>query len=144
MRRILRKSGGSLRPPLFLAVAIAAVVLGSACAPALGAPREVEVAFHFSRFAPGAVDVPRGVPIRFVLRNTDPIDHEWIVGPANVHARHRTGTEPLHDAVPTEVTVPALDTRITTVTFTERGTYAFICHLPGHEKYGMVGTVRVR
>lgn len=144
MRGILRKSGGSLRPPLSVVLAVAMVLLGSACAPAFAAPREVEVVFHFSRFAPGVVEVPQGVPIKFVLRNTDPIDHEWIVGPADVHARHRTGAEPLHDALPTEVTVPALDTRVTTVTFAEHGSYTFVCHLPGHEKYGMVGTVRVR
>lgn len=127
-----------------LVLVLAAAVVAAACAPAFAAPREVRIDFHFSRFAPGAIEVPRGRPVRFVLRNTDPIDHEWIVGSAGLHARHRTGTEPLHDAVPTEVTVPALDTRVTTVTFAERGTYAFVCHLPGHEKYGMVGTIKVR
>jgi uncharacterized cupredoxin-like copper-binding protein len=29
------------------------------------------------------------------------------------------------------------------VTFASAGTYRFICHLPGHEAYGMVGTVTV-
>ncbi len=47
----------------------------------------------------------RAHPLRH--RNTDPIDHEWIVGDAAVHARHRTGTEPVHGARPTEVTIPA-------------------------------------
>jgi plastocyanin len=30
-----------------------------------------------------------------------------------------------------------------TVTFGEPGDYAFICHLPGHEEYGMRGVVLV-
>ena len=78
-----------------------------------------------------------------MLRNDDPIDHEWIVGDAGVHERHRSGTEPVHNARPTEVSVPAGESRTTTVTFDEPGRYAFICHLPGHEAYGMVGTVVV-
>ena len=77
------------------------------------------------------------------LRDDDPIDHEWIVGPPDVHERHRTGTEPFHDERPTEVTVPALSSRVTRLTFDQPGEYAYICHLPGHEAYGMVGTLRV-
>jgi uncharacterized cupredoxin-like copper-binding protein len=103
----------------------------------------VELELHFSRFEPSSVTVPVGTPVTFVLRNTDPIDHEWIVGTAAVHERHRGGTEPVHDSRPTEVSVPALETRQTTVEFDDAGTYTFVCHLPGHEAYGMVGTVRV-
>jgi uncharacterized cupredoxin-like copper-binding protein len=87
--------------------------------------------------------VPAGEPVTHVLRNDDPIDHEWIVGDAANHQRHRTGTEPVHGARPTEVSVPAGTTRTTTVTFTTPGTYLYICHLPGHEAYGMVGTLVV-
>jgi uncharacterized cupredoxin-like copper-binding protein len=89
------------------------------------------------------VTVPAGVPVTFVLVNDDPIDHEWIVGDAAVHARHRTGTEPHHGARPTEVSIPALTTLETTVTFPQPGIFAYICHLPGHEAYGMTGLVTV-
>jgi uncharacterized cupredoxin-like copper-binding protein len=60
-----------------------------------------------------------------------------------VHERHRLGTEPYHDQVPTEVTIPALSTRRTVLQFDAPGDYPFICHLPGHEAYGMKGTLRV-
>ena len=82
--------------------------------------------------------------VTIVLRNDDPIDHEFIVGDAAVHERHRTGTEPVHASRPTEVTIPAGTTRATTITFTTPGSFLFICHLPGHEAYGMVGTLVVR
>ena len=59
------------------------------------------------------------------------------------HEAHRTGTHATHGAVPTEVTVPALETVETTITFDEPGTLAYICHLPGHEAYGMVGALTV-
>jgi len=104
---------------------------------------DVTVGIRYSRFVPVNVTVPAGVPVTIVLRNDDPIEHEWIVGTADVHERHRTGTEPFHDAVPSEVTVPALETRVTTVTFDEPGEYRYICHLPGHEAYGMTGVVHV-
>jgi uncharacterized cupredoxin-like copper-binding protein len=90
------------------------------------------------------VTVPAGRSITFILRNDDPIDHEWIVGDEALHARHRTGTEPYHTSRPTEVSIDALGTRTTVVTFDKPGTYTFVCHLPGHEAYGMTGTVTVR
>jgi uncharacterized cupredoxin-like copper-binding protein len=87
--------------------------------------------------------VKAGTPITFTLKNDDPIVHEWIVGTEEVHERHRTGTEPFHDQIPSEVTIPALSTRKTILTFNDPGEYRFICHLPGHEAYGMAGTLRV-
>jgi uncharacterized cupredoxin-like copper-binding protein len=103
----------------------------------------VEVPIRYSHFERTVVTVRAGEPVTFVLHNGDPIDHEWIVGDPAVHDRHRTGTEPVHGSRSTEVTVPAGATATTTVTFARPGTYLYICHLPGHEAYGMVGTVRV-
>jgi uncharacterized cupredoxin-like copper-binding protein len=88
--------------------------------------------------------VPAGQPVTFTLRNDDPIEHEWIVGSADVHQRHRDGSEPHHDTIPTEVTLTPLTSKDTTVTFDTPGDYEFICHLPGHEAYGMKGVIRVR
>ena len=41
------------------------------------------------------------------------------------------------------MTIPAGSTRTTTISFATPGTYLYICHLPGHEGYGMVGTLVV-
>lgn len=125
------------------------VMLGSAAALALAgrAPEpvtSVEIVVHYSKFEPSAIAVPVGVPITITLRNEDPIDHEWIVGDDALHATHRVGTEPLHPTRPTEVVLPALSTRTTVVTFEATGTLKYICHLPQHEAYGMVGTVTIR
>lgn len=126
-------------------VGLAVVVAAAAAALAAdaSADRRVEIDIRFSRFTPAEVRVPAGAPVTFVLRNADPIDHEWIVGDDGVHARHRTGTEPVHAARPTEVSIGALGAVETTVTFGRPDRYAFVCHLPGHEAYGMVGTVVV-
>lgn len=123
-----------------LLATVAAVLLAPSGA---AATTHVEVRIHYSRFEPAHAVVPRGVPITFVIVNDDPIAHEWIVGTADVHARHRTGTEPVHGERATEVSVPARSTRITVVTFDQTGTALVVCHLPGHERYGMVGSIRV-
>jgi uncharacterized cupredoxin-like copper-binding protein len=126
-----------------------AVALGAAAAVLAGgrgpAPStSIEIVIHYSHFEPATIAVPVGVPVTITLRNDDPIDHEWIVGDEAVHAVHRVGTELLHPTRPTEVVVPAGETRVTTITFERTGSLQYICHLPGHEAYGMVGTVTIR
>ena len=133
----------------------AVAALGLGLATALGAaavagavsrsaePIVIEIDIHYSHFSPAAITVPAGRPVTFVIVNNDPIDHEWIVGDAALHERHRTGTEPVHNARPTEVSIDALHVRRTTVTFASPGTLTFVCHLPGHEAYGMTGTLVV-
>ena len=121
-----------LFPVLLLLVAVA-----GACAPA--APREVTIEIHYSHYSMSQIDVPAGVPITFTIRNLDPIDHEWMIGDLAMHERHRLGTEAVHASRPDEVTIPALSTRTTTLTFPVPMTLEYMCHLPGHEQYGMVG-----
>ena len=106
-------------------------------------PLVIPITIHFSHYDPTSITVPTGRAVTFVITNTDPIDHEWIVGDAALHERHRTGTEPVHNARPTEITIPAGTQRRTTVIFTAPGALQYICHLPGHEAYGMVGTVTI-
>lgn len=126
---------GSVAAVLLIA---AAAVAG--CAPA---PQTITLTIRYSAFDQAELTVPSGVPITFVLVNEDPIDHEWLIGDEEFHAAHRTGTHASHGNVPNEVTVPALETVSTTITFEEPGTLAYICHLPQHEAYGMVGELTV-
>jgi uncharacterized cupredoxin-like copper-binding protein len=133
--------------------AVAALGIGLATALGAGAlattvghaqdPLVVEIRIHYSHFEPNTVSVPAGRAVTFVIVNSDPIDHEWIVGDAALHERHRTGTEPTHNARPTEISINAQTEKRTTVTFAQAGELQFICHLPGHERYGMVGTLTV-
>ena len=127
---------------LALSLGLAGMAAAWASVPGTG-PVTFEIPIRYSHYERAEVTVRAGMPVTFVLRNGDPIDHEWIVGDAAVHERHRTGTEPVHGSRPTEVTVAAGTTVATTVTFTRPGTYLYVCHLPGHEAYGMVGTVVV-
>jgi uncharacterized cupredoxin-like copper-binding protein len=120
-----------------------AATSGAGCRADEGRPVTLQITIHYSRFEPVALSAPHGVPVTFVLVNEDPIEHEWLIGDADFHARHRTGSEGHHGARPDEVSLPPLATVETTLTFDEPGQILYICHLPGHEAYGMVGTLTV-
>ena len=132
------------RPASLLLLLVPFVVVAGACAPAGRQPAAVDIGIHYSHYSTARVDVPAGVPIRFTIHNDDPIDHEWLLGDLAMHERHRAGTELVHAARPDELTIPALSSRTTTLTFPVAMTLTYLCHLPGHEAYGMVGTLVAR
>ena len=128
---------------LALALLLGAGAIAAAAATGSGV-RTVEITIHFSRFDPAHVDVDPGETVRFVVHNTDPIDHEFIVGDEHVQQIHEVGTESHHGAKPGEISVPAGQTVATTYTFPDAdGSLIFGCHLPGHYAYGMRGTVSI-
>ena len=127
---------------LGLAAALGAGVVANAVGHAQD-PLVIEIRIHYSHFEPSTISVPAGRAVTFVIFNDDPIDHEWIVGDAALHERHRTGTEAFHNARPTEISIDAQSVKRTTVTFAQTGQLQYICHLPGHEAYGMVGNLTI-
>ncbi len=122
-------------------------VLAASCAPAAahdpGEVRIIAITMHYSAFDPTEIHVEPGETVRFVLTNTDPIDHEFILGDAEVQRIHEEGTETHHGAEPGEITVHAGATGETTSTFPDGGEVLFGCHSPGHFAYGMRGVVVV-
>jgi len=102
----------------------------------------VTLTVHHSQFSRTRLRVPAGL-VRFVVRNTDPIDHELIIGDRSVQDRHERGTEPRHPPRTGEVTVPAGGTAGTVYVFAPSGSVLFGCHLPGHWAYGMHGEMSV-
>lgn len=126
-----------------LALAAALPACGSARAGTTGTTQEVRLSMHWSAFDKDVIEVRRGVPVRFVYVNDDPIAHEVLVGDAEFQRRHETGSEAAHGHRANETDVPAGRTVKTTLTFREAGEVYFACHLPGHYAYGMKGTIRV-
>ena len=148
-RAILETLGsapGAVRTALLACLAVAALG-GCAASEAdeagnTGGPLVVELVIHHSTFSASEIDVPAGVPVRYVVRNDDPIDHELLIGDARVQARHESGKHAQHGDVPGEVTVPATETATTTFTApADSEPLYFGCHLPGHWDYGMRGTI---
>jgi uncharacterized cupredoxin-like copper-binding protein len=126
---------------LTLLVGAAAATRGAAARATEG---EVRITIHYSTFEPAEVAVEPGESVRFVIVNTDPIDHEFILGNAEVQRVHEEGTEGHHPPRPGEVSVPAGETVVTTYTFPEiGGSLIFGCHLPGHYDFGMRGAINI-
>jgi uncharacterized cupredoxin-like copper-binding protein len=123
------------------------VVVGGAAWRAAGEPavRTIEVDLRYSRFSPDAIAVAPGETVRFVVRNGDPIDHEFIIGDAAVQRAHEQGTEAYHPPRPGDMTVPAGETRETIYTFPAAVNAGLIlgCHLPGHYAYGMRAAITI-
>ena len=137
---------------LALSLTAAAVTAGTGYAvassgteqPALGPGLvTVEVGIEQSRFDIGSLQVQEGTTVELVVHNTDPIDHELIVGTSEVHRAHATGEERSHPPVPGEVSVVPGQVASTFYEFTEAGSVVYACHLPGHVAYGMQGTIEV-
>ena len=135
------------RPQLAVFSLVLALTGATSCgrAAAMADPtvvQTVHITIHFSRFDPSVVHVQPGETVHFVVQNTDPIDHEFILGDAALQEVHEKGTEAFHPPRPGEMTVPAGTTQVTTYAFpaTNPG-LTFACHLPGHFAYGMVGQI---
>lgn len=126
-----------------IGAALAAVAFLVSCAPASSAERTVTLTMEHSRFDPARLHFSTGQTVRFVVRNTDPIDHELIIGDRIVQDIHEKGTETHHGDKPGEVSVAAGETAETLYTFERPGQLFFACHLPGHYDFGMKGTISV-
>lgn len=136
-----------------LAVGLAACAAMAYAAYATAGPgvdRTIEITINHSAFDPGRITVEAGEEITFVIHNEDPIDHEFIIGDDATQKVHEAGSEADHDSIPTEISIPAGETRATTVDFdrdtslVEADPLLFGCHLPGHYDYGMRGIIEVR
>ena len=120
-----------------------------ACSAATGAPAiwTVAIAIHYSHFSPARLRVAAGENVRFTITNTDPIDHEFILGDQAVQDREEAGTDLVHDgSVPGMISAPAGRTVSTVVSFAEHPperSLVYACHLPGHYAYGMRGVLTI-
>ena len=103
----------------------------------------IHVDIRYSHFSLDHDHVRAGTLVRFVVRNRDVINHEFVVGPPSVHALHAHGTERSHPPVPGEVSVAPHDTGETILRFDRAGKVEYACHLPGHLAYGMKGEITV-
>lgn len=133
-----------------LALALGSAVLlgvgpaGSPGAPAPARTRQVvELVIRHSRFSTATMRFAPGTNVRFVVRNTDPIGHELIIGDETVQSRHERGSETQHAGRPGAVSVPPNAVAETAYLFGAPGRLLFGCHLPGHWAYGMSGAIEV-
>ena len=142
----------AIRSAVAVAAALVTAVAGYAAADAQHADAAtplgpglvtVTVTIHYSHFSLSSLHVRRGTTVRFLILDADPIDHEFIVGDAQVQALHEHGSEAVHPPVPGEVSVRPGEEGETFYRFDRPGLVLFACHLPGHFAYGMHGWIDV-
>jgi uncharacterized cupredoxin-like copper-binding protein len=98
------------------------------------------------RFTPASVDVKQGETIRFVVRNSGQLKHEFVLGTdeaLKAHGELMKKFPEMEHSDPNQVTLQPGKTGEVVWRFTEAGKVAFACLQPGHFDAGMRGMVTV-
>ena len=117
------------------AVAPPPPIQAQAQAPAAAAttPVEIKVIATDLKFAPPKIEAKVGQPIKIVLENKGAIEHD--IAFPTIKA-----DKPAQDL---KAVAKTGQTATLEFTPTAKGTYAYICTVPGHEAAGMKGTITV-
>jgi len=114
---------------------------------ARSAKRTVEVRMGDDmRFSPDRIEVKLGETIRFVVRNTGKVMHEFVIGTQQENARHAALMDKSpnmeHDQPYMAHVGPGKVGEIVW-TFNRPGQFEFACLIAGHFQAGMIGTILV-
>jgi len=98
------------------------------------------------RFTPERIEVRQGATVKFVVRNTGKVMHEFVIGTKAENANHAALMVKFptmeHDE-PYMAHVPPGKTGEIVWTFNRAGDFEFACLIAGHYQGGMVGTIAV-
>jgi uncharacterized cupredoxin-like copper-binding protein len=98
------------------------------------------------RFTPERIEVRQGETVKFVVRNTGKVMHEFVIGTKAENAKHAELMVKFpnmeHDE-PYMAHVPPGKTGEIVWTFNRAGEFEFACLIAGHYQGGMVGTIKV-
>ena len=98
-------------------------------------------------FAPNAVEVKVGEQIKFVIKNTGALDHEFKLDSFEQIAKHKIAMEKnpemIHDD-PNGTRLEPSKSGEVFWRFSKTGTFEFACLIPGHYEAGMHGKVVVK
>lgn len=116
-------------------------------ADARNAKRTIQVGMGDNlRFAPARIEVQQGETLKFVVRNTGKVMHEFVIGTQAENAKHAALMVKFpnmeHDE-PYMAHVPPGKTGEIVWTFNRAGEFEFACLIAGHYQGGMVGTITV-
>ena len=98
------------------------------------------------RFTPEKLSVKQGETVRFVVKNSGKVKHEFVLGTEAEHKRHYEQMmkfPEMEHADPNMVTVAPGQTGEVVWQFTKAGRVDFACLHPGHYDAGMKGRISV-
>ena len=98
-------------------------------------------------FVPNKVEVKNGEQIKFMLRNSGELDHEFVLATTQEnleHAEMMKKNPDMRHADPNARRVAPKQTSELVWKFTKKGTFEFACLIPGHYQAGMHGLIMVK
>ena len=99
------------------------------------------------RYSPDRVEVREGEQVRFVVRNSGTLAHEFFIGGAEENKRHAAMMAAMPDMKhddPNAKTVAPGQSATLLWKFSHKGVFEFACLIPGHYEAGMHGVVIVK
>jgi uncharacterized cupredoxin-like copper-binding protein len=99
------------------------------------------------RYSPDRVEVREGEQVRFVVRNSGTLSHEFFIGGADENKRHAAIMAAMPDMQhddPNAKTVAPGQSATLLWKFSHKGEFEFACLIPGHYEAGMHGVVIVK
>ncbi len=115
---------------------------------ARNARRSIEVVMADDmRFTPARIEIRLGETVKFVVRNTGKVMHEFVIGTKAENVQHAAMMVKFptmaHDE-PYMTHVPPGKSGEIVWTFNRAGDFEFACLIAGHYQGGMAGTITVR
>ena len=98
-------------------------------------------------FVPGTVEIRKGEQIKFMLRNSGALDHEFVVATTAENLRHAEAMKKMPDMVHRDSnarTLAPAKAGDMVWKFSNAGTFEYACLIPGHRDAGMTGTIVVK
>ncbi len=112
------------------------------------AKRTIEISMADTmRFSPDKIDVKQGETIKFIVKNTSPVQlHEFVIGTKKEnedHAALMLKFPTMEHSEPYMAHVAAGKTGQIIWTFNKAGDFDFACLIAGHYQAGMIGKIKV-
>ena len=98
-------------------------------------------------FIPDHIEVTKGEQIKFVIRNSGSLDHEFVLANTADNLKHAELMKKFPDMEhddPNAKRVAPDKTDSIVWKFSKAGTFEYSCLIPGHRESGMIGTVVVK
>lgn len=98
-------------------------------------------------FIPDRVEVKKGQQVRFMLRNSGELEHEFVLASTEENLKHAEEMKKFPDMEHDDPNGKRLEPKKTAEIvwrFTKAGRFEFGCLIPGHREAGMTGTIIVK
>ena len=97
-------------------------------------------------FVPSKLEVRKGEQVKFVLRNSGELEHEFVLATTNENLAHAEAMKAgsMKHGDPNAKMLDPKKTSDIVWKFTNAGEFEYACLIPGHREAGMTGTIVVK